>query len=321
MTIIRPRVRPAVRAVVALFLGLAPAVAACAPAAPVPAGPEPAAGPVLPPAVFDDPDWVLLVRPAALRDESVFAALLGGLDLAGAFDAFLADHGLDAAALGWVRVESAGGATVFVVAAAAASGFARALGSVGEGSRPVPAAESPVAARPSWSVATDGAWGVVRRETAGVPASPRSGDPAGADLARLRRRVEAAEVVFLRRRPPSVRAELDPTGLLAETRAVGCVAAGESAEALRLGCVLFGPAGDRLSTQSLRRLQTTVFDSTLGTILNLEGAAREVRFDPEPGAGYLEAVLDVAKLLPGLRVLAAVPLAHILESAAPPAGP
>lgn len=319
MTPSRSRVRPAVRAVVALCLALPPAVAACAPAAPAPAAPEPAAAPALPPAVFEDSDWVLFVRPAALRDAPAFAALLRGLDIAGAFDAFFADHGLDAAALGWVRVESAAGTTVFVVAAPAAPGFARALGAAGEGSPPP--ADPPAAARPPWSAATDGDWGVVRRETATAPASVLADDPAAAELARLRRRVETPEIVFLWRRPLSVRAELDATGLLAETRAVGCVAAGESAEALRLGCVLFGPAGDRLSTQSLRRLQTTVFDSTLGMIVNLEGAAREVLVDPEPGAGYLEAVLDVAKLLPGLRVLASVPLAHILENSGPPPGP
>jgi len=318
----RPRSRPAAPTVAALLLGLGPAAASCAAAVPVPAVPEPAGTPGFPPAVFDDPDWVLLVRPAALRDESSFAALLRGLDLADPFDAFLADHGLDPTTLGWVRVESAGGVLAFVVAAPAASGLAHALASVDEGSPPAPPAASPATPdRPPWSAATDGDWGLVRRETAAAPTSARPDDPAAADLARLQRRVETPDLLFLRRRPPAVRPELDPTGLLAGTRAVGCVAAGEPTATLRFGCALFRPADDRLSTQSLRQLQTTVFDSTLGTILNLEGAARELQFDPEPGAAYLEAVLDVAKLLPGLRVLASVPLAHILQDPAPPPGP
>lgn len=321
MTADRPRAGSVLRAVVVLALGLPPFAGACAPAVPVPAGPAEEAAPGLPPAVFPDPDWVLLVRPAALREKPALAALLRGLDLAGAIDAFFSRHGLDASALGWIRVESAGGAAAFVVAGGAASGFARALGSIGDGPASAPDPESRPAGRPPWVAAMDGDWGVVRRDAAGTPASVLGDDPVAADLGRLGRRVEAPDLVFLWRRPPSVRPDLDATGLLAETRAVGCVVAGEPPEDLRLGCVLFGPADERLSTQSLRRLQATVFDSTLGTILNLQGAARSVLVDPEPGAGYLEAVLDVATLLPGLRVLASVPLAHLLQGSPPPPGP
>ncbi|MBN1772931.1 MAG: hypothetical protein JXB32_16800 [Deltaproteobacteria bacterium] len=307
--------------VVPLFVVL-PVLAACAPAAPRPAGAPESEVPAVPPAAFDDPGWVLLVRPGAMLEGPAPVALLRGLGIADAVSSLFTDHGLDPGALGWVRVERSGEGTAFVAAGAAAPALARALDSIGEGTPSVPPEGSPPAeARRSWVVVVDGAWGVVRRAAVGSPDPPCADDPAASELARLWRRAAAPELLFLWRRPPSVAAELDATGLLAETRAVGCVVAAESAEELRLGCVLFGPAGERLSTQSLRRLQATVFDSTLGMILNLEGAARAVLVDPEPGAGYLEAVLDVAALLPGLRVLASVPLAHLLGGSSSSPGP
>jgi hypothetical protein len=301
------------------LLALLPAFAACAPAAPPPPGPPEPALPALPPAALDDPGWALLLRPQALLDGPAPAALLRGLGLADAVDAFFAGHGIDPATLGWIRVESSGDTAAFVVPAAAGPAVARALDSVAAGAPSLPRAEPPSPGdRPPWTAAVDGEWAVVRRAPAASPAALPAADPAAPELARLLRRSGAPELLFLWRRPPAVSPELDTTGLLAETRSVGCVLASASAEELRLGCVLFGPAGDRLSTQTLRRLQATIFDSTLGMILNLEGATREVLVDPEPGAGYLEAVLDVATLLPGLRVIASVPLAHLFEGAPPP---
>jgi len=300
--------------------------AACAAAPPLPTDAAGTAAPALPPAVLDDPDWILLVHAEQFLAAPPLRAVLGGLDLADDLDAFLRRGNLDPARLGWLRIEADAGGVVLVLPADQARGLAAALAA-----SPAPGAESPSAPAPDdprrgprgLSVETHGNLGVVRFDTPpgrdpAAATAPRDADPAEAELSRLRRRDPAAALVFLWRRPLGVRPELDPTGLLGETAAVGCGLAPESSESLRLGCVLFGPAGEDVSTAALQRLVATVFDSTIGMILDLERAADAVLVDPEPGAAYAEAVLAVEPLLGGLLVLTAVPLGHLLEGFGPP---
>jgi hypothetical protein len=271
------------------------------------------AAPALPPAVLAAPSWVLLLRPAELLAAPAVRTMTRGLGIDVAVDEFVAGAAFDLTRLGTVRVESDAGRSLFVLPAGEAAHLAQALtlqqlrgGGPGEGS---PTADLQVVTE------TAGEWAVVYRVRAapepGAGLRPRADDPEGARLGRLLRRVEGAAAALVVRGPFEVRAELDPMALLARSEAIGCAVRPEPGDVLRLGCVLFGVRGEDLSAAVLQRFTATVFDSTLGMILDLQGAAAEETYDPEPGAPYVEAVLQVEKLLPGLEVLASVPLAHI----------
>jgi hypothetical protein len=276
--------------------------------------------PPLPPAVLADPSWTFLVRPAALLDASPVRLILDGLGLSAAVTDFFAGAGFDLPRLDWVRIESNGAASLFVLPATQADCLARALdlqqlrsGLPDDQSGP---AEVHAVVQPA------GDWSVVFRSASGAPPGEPlavvADDPLATSLAKLLRRVDGAALLFLRRGPFDVRPELDPAGLLAATTTLGCALEPQGETMLRLGCVLFGVSGDNLSTGTLQTLVATVFDSTLGMILDLQGAADTLTYDPEPGAAYIEALLKVEKLLPGLRVIASVPLSHVLEGNPPP---
>jgi hypothetical protein len=301
----------------AASLLLAALLAGC-PASPVPPltthDSQPTAPP-LPPAVLADPSWTFLVRPAALLDASPVRLILDGLGLSAAVDGFLAGAGFDLPRLEWVRVESDGTSSLFVLSAAQAPNLARALDlqllQSGLPEDPSGPAEVHAVVQPA------GDWSVVFRSASGAPPGEPltvvADDPLAAPLAKLLRRVPGAALLFLRRGPFAVRPELDPAGLLAGTSMLGCALEPQGQAMLRLGCVLFGASGQNLSTGTLQTLVAKVFDSTLGMILDLQGAADTLTYDPEPSAAYVEALLKVEALVPGLRVIASVPLAHVLE--------
>jgi hypothetical protein len=292
----------------------------CPSTPPLPGTTPPATdGPRLPPAVLADPGWILLVRPGDLLDAPAVQSLLSGLEIDRSVADFVARGRFDLARLGWLRVESKDGRSLFVLPLAEAEKLAATMSSPLGPPVPGEGAEAPPVAAPEVRTDEAGDWGIVYRVVAPAAAAlqTRPDDPEATELAKLLHRVEGAGLVFWVRGPIAVRPELDPAGLLAQTTSLGCAAAPVSRTTLRFGCVLFGVRGDNLYTGTLQTLVRKVFDSTLGRILDLEGASESLRYDPEPGAAYVEAELKVEALLPGLRVIASVPLAHLLEGNPP----
>jgi hypothetical protein len=289
-----------------------------APSLPGTTSPE-AETPALPPAVLAEPGWVLLARPGDLLDAPAIQSLLSGLTIDRSVADFVARGRFDLARLGWLRVESKDGRSLFVLPLAEAEKLAAAMSSPLGPPVPGEGPEAPPVAAPEVRTDEAGDWGIVYRVVSPGEAAlqPRPDDPEATELAKLLHRVEGAGLVFWVRGPIAVRPELDPAGLLAQTTSLGCAAAPVSRTTLRFGCVLFGVRGDNLYTGTLQTLVRKVFDSTLGMILDLEGAAESLRYDPEPGAAYVEAELKVEALLPGLRIIASVPLAHVLEGNPP----
>jgi hypothetical protein len=293
----------------------------CPAAPPLPGTTSPeAAAPALPPAVLAEPGWVLLARPGDLLDAPAVQSLLAGLTIDRAVADYVARGRFDLVRLGWLRVESKDGRSLFVLPLAEAEKLAATMSSPLGPPVPGEGLETPPVAAPEVRTDEAGDWGIVYRvvSPAATTLQARPDDPEATELAKLLRRVAGAALIFWVRGPLAVRPELDPAGLLAQTTSLGCAVAPLSRTTLRFGCVLFGVRGDNLYTGTLQTLVRKVFDSTLGMILDLEGAAESLRYDPEPGAAYVEAELKVEALLPGLRVIASVPLAHLLEGNPPP---